>query len=69
VFVTGELPASGPPGVEPLADAALRVHGRLGAAGAAAFVVRPDGYLGFRCEPPDAARLAGHLGQLGLGAG
>ncbi len=69
VFVTGELPASGPPGVEPLADAALRVHGRLGAAGPAAFVVRPDGYLGFRCEPPDAARLAGHLGHLGLRAG
>jgi 2-polyprenyl-6-methoxyphenol hydroxylase-like FAD-dependent oxidoreductase len=69
VFVTGELPASGPPGVEPLADAALGVHGRLGAVGPVAFVVRPDGYLGFRCEPPDAGRLAGHLGRLGLRAG
>jgi 2-polyprenyl-6-methoxyphenol hydroxylase-like FAD-dependent oxidoreductase len=69
VVVTGELPASGPPGVEVLADAALRVHGRLGVATAAALVVRPDGYLGFRCEPPDLDRVAGHLGRLGLRAG
>ena len=69
VLVTGELPAAGPPGVEVLADAGLRAHGRLGATEEAAFVVRPDGYLGFRCEPPDPARIAGHLGRLGVGAG
>ncbi len=69
VFVTGELPASAPPGVEALADAALRVHGRLGAEEPTALVVRPDGYLGFRCRPPDLGRLAGHLGRLGVRAG
>jgi hypothetical protein len=31
--------------------------------------VRPDGFLGFRCEPPDGDRIAGHLGRLGLGGG
>ncbi len=69
VLATGELPAAGPPGVEVLADAGLRAHGRLGATEETAFVVRPDGYLGFRCEPPDPARIAGHLGRLGVGAG
>jgi 2-polyprenyl-6-methoxyphenol hydroxylase-like FAD-dependent oxidoreductase len=68
-IVTGELPADGPPGVDVLADAALAAHGRLGATGEAAFVVRPDGFLGFRCEPPDGDRIAGHLGRLGVGGG
>jgi len=69
VIVTGELPAAAPPGVEVLADPALRVHGRLGAESEASFVVRPDGHLGFRCRPPDEDRLAGHLGRLGVRAG
>jgi 2-polyprenyl-6-methoxyphenol hydroxylase-like FAD-dependent oxidoreductase len=66
VFVIADRPPPGPPGVELLADPGLRVHGRLGAVSEAAYVVRPDGYLGFRCEPPDAARLADHLGLFGL---
>jgi hypothetical protein len=44
------------------------VHGRLGALTDAAYVVRPDGYLGFRCDPPDADALAEHLGAFGLDA-
>jgi 2-polyprenyl-6-methoxyphenol hydroxylase-like FAD-dependent oxidoreductase len=67
--VAGGPPPAAPPGVEVLADPALALHGRLGVVGATALVVRPDGYLGFRCEPPDAARIAGHLGRLGVGAG
>jgi 2-polyprenyl-6-methoxyphenol hydroxylase-like FAD-dependent oxidoreductase len=66
VIVPGEAPPPAPPGVEALADATLAVHGRLGAVREAAFVVRPDGYLGFRAEPPDADRIAGHLGRLGV---
>jgi hypothetical protein len=69
VLAAGPLPAAGPPGVEVIGDAAQRAHGRLGAVGEAAFVVRPDGYLGFRCEPPDAGRISGHLGRLGVRAG
>ena len=44
-----------------LADPTLRVHGRLGAVSEAAYVVRPDGYLGSRSEPPDPAQLGAHL--------
>jgi 2-polyprenyl-6-methoxyphenol hydroxylase-like FAD-dependent oxidoreductase len=66
VFVIADRPPPGPSDVELLADPALRVHGRLGAVSEAAYVVRPDGYLGFRCEPPEAERLADHLGLLGL---
>jgi hypothetical protein len=35
----------------------------------AAYVVRPDGYLGylgFRCEPPDADWLPGRLQAIGI---
>jgi hypothetical protein len=38
--------------------------GCLGASAPAAYVVRPDGYLAFRCEPPDADWLADHLRAL-----
>ena len=68
LFVIADRPPAGRPGVELIADPALRAHGRLGAVADAAFVVRPDGYLGFRCEPPDEARLAAHLALVGLRA-
>jgi hypothetical protein len=67
VLVIADRPPPGPSGVAVLADPALRAHGRLGAVADAAYVVRPDGHLGFRCEPPDAARLAEHLALLGVG--
>jgi 2-polyprenyl-6-methoxyphenol hydroxylase-like FAD-dependent oxidoreductase len=68
VFVIADTPPAGRSGVEVIADPGLHAHGRLGAVADAAFVVRPDGYLGFRCEPPDEARLAAHLESLGLRA-
>jgi 2-polyprenyl-6-methoxyphenol hydroxylase-like FAD-dependent oxidoreductase len=34
---------------------------RWGVRGDAAYVVRPDGYVGFRCAPADAARIVSHL--------
>jgi 2-polyprenyl-6-methoxyphenol hydroxylase-like FAD-dependent oxidoreductase len=68
VLVIADRPPAAPRGVEALADPEPRAHGRLGAVADAAYVVRPDGYLGFRCEPPDAARLAEHLGLLGVRA-
>jgi hypothetical protein len=68
VLVIADRPPTGPPGVEVLADPELRAHGRLGAVADAAYMVRPDGYLGFRCEPPDPARLAEHLALLGVDA-
>jgi hypothetical protein len=64
VLVVADRPPDGD--VEVLADPALRAHGRLGAVADGAFVVRPDGYLGFRCEPPDPAPIEAHLAAFGL---
>ncbi|HEX2126247.1 MAG TPA: FAD-dependent monooxygenase [Thermoleophilaceae bacterium] len=66
VFVIADRPPAAPPGVEAFADPALRAHGRLGAVSRAAYVVRPDGHLGFRCEPPDAAWLTERLSAIGI---
>ena len=49
-----------------LPDPCLDVHGRLGAVAPAAFAIRPDGYVGFRSEPPGAADLAEHFKVPGL---
>jgi hypothetical protein len=67
VLVIADRPPPAPAEAEVVADPALRAHGRLGAVANAAYVVRPDGHLGFRCDRPDAARLAEHLGLLGVG--
>jgi 2-polyprenyl-6-methoxyphenol hydroxylase-like FAD-dependent oxidoreductase len=65
VLVIADRPPSEPAEVEVVADPELRAHGRLGAVADVAYVVRPDGYLGFRCEPPKAAQLERHLALLG----
>jgi hypothetical protein len=66
VLVIADRPPAAAPGVDVVADPELRAHGRLGAVADTACVVRPDGHLGFRCEPPDAARLGQHLAVLGV---
>lgn len=68
VLVISDRPPVGRAGVDVIADPALRAHGRLGAVSDAAYVVRPDGYLGFRCEPPDADWLAARLRLIGVRA-
>jgi 2-polyprenyl-6-methoxyphenol hydroxylase-like FAD-dependent oxidoreductase len=68
VFVVADRPPAGPAAVEVLADPTLRVHGRLGAVSDAAYVVRPDGCLAFRCEPPDGAWLEARLRSIGVRA-
>jgi 2-polyprenyl-6-methoxyphenol hydroxylase-like FAD-dependent oxidoreductase len=68
VLVVADRPPVGPGGVELVADPELRAHGRLGAVSDGAYVVRPDGYLGFRCEPPDADWVAGRLHSIGVRA-
>jgi 2-polyprenyl-6-methoxyphenol hydroxylase-like FAD-dependent oxidoreductase len=68
VFVIADAPPT-VTGTDVLADPELHVHGRLGAVDDTAYVVRPDGYLGFRCQPPDAGPLAEHLRVLGLRPG
>jgi hypothetical protein len=62
VVVPGEeAPHFSVPDVEGLADPELTAHGRLGAVRPTIALVRPDGYLAYRGEPPDAARLDAFL--------
>ena len=46
-----------------LADPALRVHGRLGAAEDTLFVIRPDGHVGYRAALADADPME-YLGRV-----
>jgi 2-polyprenyl-6-methoxyphenol hydroxylase-like FAD-dependent oxidoreductase len=66
VLAIADRPPAGAAGVEVFADPTLRVHGRLGAISDAAYVVRPDGYLALRCEPPDAGWLETRLQSIGV---
>jgi hypothetical protein len=46
---------------ELLCDPTGALHARLGAAQPCLCLVRPDGHLGFRCEPPSLEALQAHL--------
>ena len=59
----GAAPASPWPG-ESLPDPAGDVHRRYGAASACLYLIRPDGYIGYRAQPPDAGKLGEHLGRI-----
>lgn len=61
VIVVGDVPPAIAGAVAFLADPELAVHGRLGAVADTAYVVRPDGYLAYRGEPPAATSLAAFL--------
>jgi 2-polyprenyl-6-methoxyphenol hydroxylase-like FAD-dependent oxidoreductase len=45
-----------------LADPTGEVHELYGAAAPTAYLIRPDGYVGFRSQPADETRLLEHLG-------
>lgn len=59
----------------PLADASVwidvegRVHQRLGVHGPAIVLVRPDGYIGYRCQLAGPAKLADYLSRFLLRKG
>ena len=40
------------------------LHHRFGARGSCLYLIRPDGYLGYRAMPPDAGKLAHYLGRI-----
>src|SRR5262249_15934162 len=44
-------------------DTEGRVHQRLGVTGPALVLARPDGYIGYRCQPADPAKLLNFLGR------
>jgi 2-polyprenyl-6-methoxyphenol hydroxylase-like FAD-dependent oxidoreductase len=43
------------------------LHRRFGARGPCLYLVRPDGYLGYRAIPPDAGKLANYLKKIFAG--
>lgn len=45
------------------ADTMRRLHDRLGVRGPTAIVVRPDGYIGFRCQPARPRAVEAYLGR------
>jgi glycine/D-amino acid oxidase-like deaminating enzyme len=47
-----------------LIDGHGRLHRRFGAASPCLYLIRPDRHVGYRAQPPDAARLAAYLGRL-----
>lgn len=40
------------------------LHRRFGARGPCLYLIRPDGYLGYRAIPPDAGKLADYLEKI-----
>jgi hypothetical protein len=51
---------------EILLDPKGELHHRYGARNACLYVVRPDGYVGFRSQPPDPEALKSYLAQIFL---
>jgi 2-polyprenyl-6-methoxyphenol hydroxylase-like FAD-dependent oxidoreductase len=51
-------------GVPVIVDAAGEFRDAYGATAGSGYLVRPDGYLGFRAAPLTAAALQGHLGKV-----
>ncbi len=47
-----------------LLDPELSLHHQYGASSSCLYLVRPDGYIGFRSQPPDKKHLQQHLGRI-----
>jgi 2-polyprenyl-6-methoxyphenol hydroxylase-like FAD-dependent oxidoreductase len=60
----GEVHAGLPEVVSQLVDRDLRMHDAFGAGRASLYLVRPDGYVGFRNQPVDADALRRHLATI-----
>ena len=43
------------------------LHHRFGARGPCLYLIRPDGYLGYRAMPPDSGKLTSYLGRIFAG--
>jgi 2-polyprenyl-6-methoxyphenol hydroxylase-like FAD-dependent oxidoreductase len=66
LIVPHELPEDLAVKGEILLDPRGELHHRYGARSACLYVVRPDGYIGFRSQPPDAEALASYFTRIFL---
>jgi hypothetical protein len=64
LVVPHELPEDLAGKGEMLLDPRGELHHRYGARSACLYVVRPDGYIGFRSQPPDSEALQSYLTQI-----
>lgn len=60
----GEEPAGLPEVVSQHVDRNLHMHGAFGAGRASVYLIRPDGYVGFRNQPVDVEALSAYLAAL-----
>jgi hypothetical protein len=61
--------SSAPPGAETAGDTRLAdldgaLHHRFGAGAHCLYLIRPDGYVGYRAQPPDAGLLLAYLDHM-----
>jgi hypothetical protein len=47
-----------------LLDSSGSAHRAYGAEDEVLYLIRPDGYVGYRGQPPDAAKLLGYLKRI-----
>ena len=66
MIVPHELPEDLTGKGEILLDSRGELHHRYGARSACLYVVRPDGYIGFRSQPPDAEALRSYFTRIFL---
>jgi hypothetical protein len=66
LVVPHELPGDLAGKGEILLDPRGELHHRYGARSACLYVVRPDGYIGFRSQPPDREALTSYFSQIFL---
>ena len=66
LIVAHELPGDLAGNGDILLDPQGELHHRYGARSACLYVVRPDGYIGFRSQPPDAEALSAYFTRIFL---
>jgi len=66
LIVPHELPDDLAGKGEILLDPRSELHHRYGARSACLYVIRPDGYIGFRGQPPDPEALKSYFTQIFL---
>lgn len=64
VWIVGGEGAEGVGRAEVLPDPDAALHHRFGAAASCLYLVRPDGYVGYRAQPPDAGKLQAYLERI-----
>jgi 2-polyprenyl-6-methoxyphenol hydroxylase-like FAD-dependent oxidoreductase len=66
---TEKGPAHSPPGITRVHDPEQALHRRYDARHECLYLIRPDGYVGFRCEPVEVAALRDYLDRIFLPSG